>query len=351
MCIAVASPAGVKSPTLDTLKNCWDNNRDGAGFAFPLFGQVKIQKGYMTWDAFKDAWLAASQKYDFDKLSVLVHFRITSHGRTCPELTHPFPLQSDEGALKKLEYLSDYGIIHNGMIDLVNVPRNGNVSDTLVFVRDYLTLIAKNENWLRIPENMKLIYKMIGSKMAIIDGEGYIGMTDGFEEFEGNYYSNSGYKENRYRFNSAHSPCYYDYDSDYDGYYGCNAGYTHYNFESEVASRNSTNDDDVFDFTHFDSDLNDSQRSLMSFHTGWTISSHGTDITIDSQEDTEKYFIDRKRNIWEAIREQVREPDDSIADVVMRYNLIGEDGHVFDENGKEIAWCAGEKVDEKMFVA
>ena len=33
MCVAIYKPANVKTPSLDTLKRCWDANPDGAGFA------------------------------------------------------------------------------------------------------------------------------------------------------------------------------------------------------------------------------------------------------------------------------------------------------------------------------
>lgn len=353
MCIAVVSPAGVKCPTLETLKNCWDNNRDGAGFAYPVRGGVKIQKGYMTWDAFKSAFEDANRRYDFDKLPLLCHFRITSHGKTCPELTHPFPLHSDIGAMKKLEYVSEYAVIHNGMIDLVNVPRTGDVSDTLVFIKDYLTLLSKNDGWLHVPENMKLVYKLINSRMAIMDSDGFIAMTDGFEEWEGNYYSNTSYKESRYRYNSYNNPhyssCYnydwydnYDYDDD-----GCYAsGYQHYDFHA--TSARSTNDD-VFDFTHFDSDLNDSERKLMELHVGWTISKGGIDIVIDKQEDTENYFVDRKRNLWKARREHIKEPDGSFSNVVVGYELEETEIHIFDMNAKEVPWTPAITVKNTMF--
>lgn len=55
MCIAIVSPAGVKCPTLDTLKTCFLNNDDGAGWAYPLPNGrgVKIMKGFMTWKDFQ----------------------------------------------------------------------------------------------------------------------------------------------------------------------------------------------------------------------------------------------------------------------------------------------------------
>ena len=358
MCIAVVSPAGVKCPTLETLKNCWDNNRDGAGFAFPVRGGVKIQKGYMTWDAFKDAFEAANNRYDFNSLPILIHFRITSRGATCPELTHPFPLHYDTGILKKLEYVSDYAVIHNGTITMVSAPYNGDVSDTLVFIRDYLTLIAKNPHWNHIKENIQLIHKLADSKMAILDKDGYVCMTDGFEEFEGNFYSNTSYKESRYRYHSSNNPHYSSYYNlyddygrydDYDSYnYDYNNGYHAYDFTATRATSTNTSDD-VFDFTHFDSDYTDSERKLMSLKVGWTVSYNGIDMFIGTQEDVDTYFVDRKRNLWEAIKEHTKNPDGSESYVVCSYELIAEGVRVYDASANEQTWLPSETVKNNMF--
>lgn len=59
MCVAVYKPANVKTPSLDTLKRCWDANPDGAGFALRTGGDeyaIEIHKGYMTWKQFKAAF-------------------------------------------------------------------------------------------------------------------------------------------------------------------------------------------------------------------------------------------------------------------------------------------------------
>ena len=76
MCIAIAKKIHSKCPSLDTLRNCWDSNPDGAGFAFNDAGRVVIKKGFMTWNDFKTAWLRYSKRYDFDNRGVLIHFRI-----------------------------------------------------------------------------------------------------------------------------------------------------------------------------------------------------------------------------------------------------------------------------------
>lgn len=217
MCIAIGSPMGVTPPSIETLKKCWDNNPDGAGIAYNFKGQVNIIKGFMTWDAFKAAWENLNKRFDLTKRSILIHFRIATHGGVHPECCHPFPIVADEGTIKKLEYTSDYAVIHNGRISLTSSDTYSrtNMSDTMVFIEKYLSKLASNHNWFMNKVNMELIHDMIDSKMAILAGNGLIRFTAGFEKGEdGNFYSNTTYKEDRKK-----TTTYVNYGSSYYGRY------------------------------------------------------------------------------------------------------------------------------------
>ena len=227
MCIAIAKMRGVDVPDEHTLKNCWDNNDDGAGFAFNLNGRVLIKKGYMRWDDFIKAFRSYNEKYNFKERGLLIHFRIATHGARDATMTHPFPVVSDEGALKKIDYTSSFAAVHNGIITLTSYVANKSkvLSDTAIFIRDYLTPLSTNENWLHNPSNMELVHNLIESKMAILDGSGWISKTDGFIEDNGVYYSNTTYKDftTRHKIKTTVIPYgfdYYDYDdnNDYDDY-------------------------------------------------------------------------------------------------------------------------------------
>ena len=93
MCVAIYKPANVKTPSLDTLKRCWDANPDGAGFALLTGGDkyaIEIHKGYMTWKQFK----AAFEKYRLADFAgdMLLHFRIATHGGISPGKYSPIQL-------------------------------------------------------------------------------------------------------------------------------------------------------------------------------------------------------------------------------------------------------------------
>ena len=133
MCVAIYKPENIQTPSLDTLKKCWDANPDGAGFALCTGGDkyaIEIHKGYMTWKQFK----AAFEKYrlaDFAR-DMLLHFRIATHGGISPGNTHPFSLTKDVKLLKHTNVRTNYALIHNGILP---IKPEGDISDTMEFCR------------------------------------------------------------------------------------------------------------------------------------------------------------------------------------------------------------------------
>ena len=201
MCIAITSPIGVSIPTDDILKTCFRNNDDGAGFAFNTDNnKVQIVKGFMDFDSFIAALHEYDKKYGFKDRGVLIHFRITTHGGTKPNNCHPFPISNNPKHLKKLKITSNYAVVHNGIIRLCADSKN-ELSDTMLFIKDYLSKLSSNKGWFHNKNNIKLIEKLIGSKMAILNGDGEIIATSGFHKGNDvNYYSNHSYEDYSYDF-------------------------------------------------------------------------------------------------------------------------------------------------------
>lgn len=334
MCIAIGKPIGVKMPSKDILKRCWDSNDDGAGFAYAYDGIVYIKKGFMTFDSFWNELSKVNERYHLDDLGVLLHFRIATHGGVIPAMTHPFPIVSDNGILSKLEYQSEYAVVHNGIISLTGADarRETAMSDTAVFIRDYLTLIAQNRQWFRRKANIELIEKLIGSKMAIMNGRGEIIHTSGFVEDNGVLYSNESYKTLRVRnYSSNHSCSYRNYGGRYsvyddDDYDDCYASLTSRNWNNQ----NAANIKKTF--------------GLMFASIGDTVIGDSVDAYIASKNDA-NYAVDEYGGIYYIYK------DEKFPDAIYRYNYEYIcDGYFVDINNKERDFVPNVYVGEEHFI-
>lgn len=149
MCIAVAKQAGLIL-TEKTLRNCFENNPDGAGFCIEANGNLTIFKGYFTFEDF----YAAYRPHEAEK--ALLHFRIRTHGNIDVTNCHPFVVSED------------IAFVHNGIIN--SVSAKGAESDTIRFNQLYLQPIVANlgQEALTSPALKKLIEHFIGySKLAM----------------------------------------------------------------------------------------------------------------------------------------------------------------------------------------
>lgn len=98
MCIIAAKPAGVKMPSRDTIRTMWAGNPDGAGVMYAQDGKVRIDKGFMKLSDLEAHLDKLERSLDLTATGVVLHFRITTHGGTCPENCHPFPLTDSSPA-------------------------------------------------------------------------------------------------------------------------------------------------------------------------------------------------------------------------------------------------------------
>ena len=327
MCIAIAKPIGVDVPDDDILTNCFNNNPDGAGFAFNHNNEVIIRKGYMKLKDFLDAFHKYDEKFNFKNRGVLIHTRITTHGGTNPQMCHPFPINSDEGALKKIEYCSPFAIVHNGIISLTSgeATRKKDMSDTAIFVQKYLTKIAKNKNWFNNKANIELIEELIDSKMAVLNGKGKIIMTSGFTEDNGIFYSNSSYKENRYK-KVYNWDWYDDYDYNYSNDYGYGDYLTANGFISDgKGGWIKSKDDKKVVVPKSVNDLNEDYIGLMMLQKGETLVY--ADTTTDEYCEDIVFFVDEENNVYVSF-----EPEDAYStEVITPLEYYGE-GMIYSGN-------------------
>lgn len=219
MCIIAIKKANQPLPDSKIMERMFLNNSDGAGFCYCQNGEVKIQKGYMTYETFTEALNKVSEKIDTYSTPMMFHFRIATHGGVNPSLCHPFPTSKYISDLKCLTVPTKLGIVHNGIID---IKTQKDVSDTMTYIAERL---AKRYKWdkefYKSRKQRKVIQNEIGnSRMAFLDNKGGIYTVGDFIEDDGILYSNSSYKEKDYFFKLSWED-YTDYEQVtplYDGY-------------------------------------------------------------------------------------------------------------------------------------
>lgn len=192
MCIIAAKPIGIDMPLEQTMKNMWNRNNDGAGIMYALEGKVHIEKGFMSWDRFINRVTELDNQYGLKGLAVVMHFRITTHGGTKPENTHPFPISDSVGMLRKLKLTTDLGVAHNGIISVT--PRK-DISDTMEYIAGQLAPLKRAmPKFYKNKDILQMIDHATGSKLAFLDGKGHIETVGNFIEDEGILYSNNSYE-------------------------------------------------------------------------------------------------------------------------------------------------------------
>ena len=193
MCIIAIKSKGIELPEEEILQNMWRANRDGAGFMYAYNGTVHIEKGFMTYESFLGAIHKLDEKYDIKNMPLIMHFRITTHGGTKPENTHPFPVTDSIGMLKKLSATAKVGVAHNGVIDIR--PRDG-ISDTMEYIAKQLAPLSRAmPKFYKNPDIMEMVSNAIGmSRMAFMNGNGEIYTIGNFVEEDGMRYSNRSFE-------------------------------------------------------------------------------------------------------------------------------------------------------------
>lgn len=220
MCIIIAKPENIQLPSKETLEICFQNNKDGAGIMFAHKGSVHILKGFMTFQSLIDKINELSKKINLDKISMIIHFRIGTQGKTNEENTHPFPITEDILKLTSNKVVCNIGVAHNGIISLTRSYTSMDYSDTVLFVRDYLSCIVEKPDFYKNPKMLKIIGKLADSKLAFLSNNGHITTIGEFINKDGVLYSNSTYVKRNY-YNYGYSYPYEDEwgNGDGNGYY------------------------------------------------------------------------------------------------------------------------------------
>lgn len=256
MCIIVSKEKNIKIPSKQTLKNCFDNNSDGAGLMYTNKNKVIIEKGFMDFENFYNRVLELDKKLNLTKKSLVMHFRIGTSGKNDKATCHPFPITDSFEDLRAENTKTDLAMVHNGVIS--SFVYGDILSDTQNFVKDFVScLYSLNKNFLKNKNIKKVLNKACNNtKLAFLSNDDYIYYFGDFvKDKDGVKYSNSTYSYNYkdyyyndkiYNFNSK----YYDdlYCDEYFDEYAEDIIYYEDKKELVVLSNNLLYSEDIEDF-------------------------------------------------------------------------------------------------------
>lgn len=155
MCIAIVKPAG-KWVSKEHLRNSFEGNPHGAGYAWHDGVKVQIRKGFFTWRSF---WRAYKRDVSAN-VAAFAHFRIATRGTKNEANCHPF--QMDKAVL-----------MHNGPClnhRYCNGDKEGDRSDSWQFADDFISGLSSTQ----VKRLQPMIEDFSGSEKVIMmfdDGE------------------------------------------------------------------------------------------------------------------------------------------------------------------------------------
>jgi predicted glutamine amidotransferase len=183
MCIAILSPKG-KRLTKETLKICWENNYNGAGFSYnDDNNKMHVVKEMEDFEKFYNKYRKASLKYP--NSAFMLHFRISTHGVINRANCHPFKVNNQ------------LAFCHNGQIR--EVDKHEKYSDTNMFNRQILRQIPNlTIDMLKSKGINEMMGSFIGySKLVFMDNFNNYAIVNEEKGHwnDGIWYSNDSYKE------------------------------------------------------------------------------------------------------------------------------------------------------------
>ena len=203
MCIAIVKKKDAVI-TDEELKNCFENNPDGAGLAYTKDNTIYYIKGIFDVKTFIKAVREAENECDG---AMLIHCRIGTSGLKDEENCHPHVVNNN------------CIMIHNGILD-IDVPKGSKISDTVIFVNEILKPLPRD--FMKDEGIMNMIEFTIGSsnKFCFLNakGEYAIANEDMGEWRDGVWFSNHSYETKKVKYTYAY-PYYnwgYSYEDDYE---------------------------------------------------------------------------------------------------------------------------------------
>ena len=260
MCIIISKDKKCdRLPTIGELTNCFEYNRDGAGFMYVNHGRVIIEKGFMRLDDFLTRFKMLCKQFDdFKQKALVIHCRIgTSSGNT-PENTHPYAITTKEKNLHKLYFETDLAIVHNGIISAYTpANRQSKTNDTQNFILQYLAPIHKHyKTAYKMQKFREGIKNITNSKFVFLDKN------------ERTYYVGDFINENGLKFSNSTYKTFTRYYNNFD--YFIEKGYA---AKTEKDVKNDFDDEYFDDYIYYDA-----KKSLIYLEHNWTFYADGSHV-------------------------------------------------------------------------
>jgi predicted glutamine amidotransferase len=157
------------------MRNCFDNNNDGAGLAWVDEGGLHVKKGYF---GFSSLW---KDMRGLEGYPALLHCRLATHGSKIPANCHPFLLSNG------------VALAHNGIIDVPLLEKD--MTDSESFAAMYVEPFSLSE--LRQDNVLNLLERSIGehNKIAMLceDGQFLMLNAERGQTFEDVWFSNDSF--------------------------------------------------------------------------------------------------------------------------------------------------------------
>jgi predicted glutamine amidotransferase len=172
------------------MRNCYDNNKDGAGLAWADEDGLHVKKGYFDWN---ELW---KDMRELRPYPTLLHCRLATHGSVSVDNCHPFLLSNGVAAA------------HNGIIHTELLAKD--MTDSESFVIKHIEPWTWDE--LRSDRVTSLLEAAVGATniIAMLSGDGQILLLNGEhgEDFEDVWFSNDSYLRDyrSYAWKNYHAP-------------------------------------------------------------------------------------------------------------------------------------------------
>lgn len=306
MCIIVSKEKGYNLPKKEILKNCFENNPDGAGFMYVNNNKVHIEKGFMDFENLYNRLLQLDKILDLKNKNLVLHFRIGTSGKNDGATCHPYPICEQSKYLKAQKVACNIAMVHNGIISNYAYKNGDVLNDTQNFIKDFVSILySLNANFLKFDKIKDLLYNECQkTKLCFLDKNDNLTYIGDFEEVEGIKYSNGSYK--KYTWKNSYKN-YGIYDDFYDSYYDCN-----------------------FDYLN--------KKNTVTLKTGLYYENYKKELI----ELDDLYVLDKHNNLYELIDEF----DDTLELMLLASNVI-----IYDEKYQIVSFEDLKKVEYKELVS